>query len=147
MTTHDSRRLPDAPQHNAPPTGASAHIADMGAQHPRFQLNEAIHQPVRLSLLALLAQTTRVDFVFLRAHLGLKDANLSQHLTALETLGYIEVEKVFEGKRPRTWVSLSPAGRAAFEEYVRVLHHIVEHPLDTADTPDAREGGYPVAEP
>lgn len=139
MTTHDAKR-PAASSQQSAGAPVSNVSADTGAHHPRFQLNDAIHQPVRLSLLALLAHTTRVDFAFLREHLGLKDANLSQHLTALESLGYIEIEKVFEGKRPRTWVALSPAGRAAFDEYVRILHHIVEHPLDAADTADFREG-------
>jgi len=55
------------------------------APHPRFQLNEAIHQPVRLSILGLLVHSQRVEFAFLRDHLGLKDANLSQHLTILRS--------------------------------------------------------------
>ncbi len=100
-------------------------------QHPRLRLNEAIHQPVRLSILALLANARQVDFAFLRDSLALKDANLSQHLSALESLGYVTVEKVFERKRPRTWVSLSPTGRTAFEEYLGTLQEIVGAPLDT----------------
>ena len=99
-------------------------------QHPRFYLNEAIHQPVRLSILGLLAHAEKVDFAFLRTQLGLKDANLSQHLTALEALGYITIDKVFIGKRARTWVALSTAGHAAFAEYISVLQQIVAHPLD-----------------
>ena len=101
--------------------------------HPRLHLNEAIHQPVRLSIMSILAQAKKVDFAFLRDHLELADSNLSRHLTALEGLGYILIDKVFEKKRPRTWVSLSPEGRRAFEEHVRVLRQIVEHPLDSPD--------------
>ncbi len=94
--------------------------------HPRLELDEAIHQPVRLSIMAILAHSKKVDFAFLRDHLELGDSNLSRHLTALESLNYIVIEKVFEGKRPRTWVSLSPAGRAAFENHVRLLRQIVD---------------------
>jgi DNA-binding MarR family transcriptional regulator len=108
----------DAPDASAAPT----------TPHPRFQLNEAIHQPVRLSILSSLAHADRVDFAFLRDYLGLKDSNLSQHLTALESLGYITIDKVFERKRARTWLALTPAGRVAFEEYVAVLRQIVEQP-------------------
>jgi DNA-binding MarR family transcriptional regulator len=104
-----------------------------GEQHPRLRLNEAIHQPVRLSIVALLATAQKVDFVFLRDHLALKDANLSQHLSALESLGYVTTDKTFERKRPRTWVSLSPDGRAAFEEYLDVLRTIVGSPLTPPD--------------
>lgn len=93
--------------------------------HPRLELDEAIHQPVRLSILALLAQSEKVDFAFLRGHLALGESNLSRHLSALEALGYVVITKVFEGKRGRTWLSLSPEGRTAFENHVRVLRQIV----------------------
>jgi DNA-binding MarR family transcriptional regulator len=108
------------PTRRPPASGASE-----GAEHPRLHLNEAIHQPVRLSVLSLLANARQVDFAFLRDHLGLKDANLSQHLAALEALGYVTIEKTVERKRPRTWVSLSAEGRAAFEEYLETLRQIV----------------------
>src|SRR5215469_7172539 len=114
------------------PRRSSSHnptSSEVSQQHPRFQLNEAIHQPVRLSILGVLAHAQRVDFAFLRDHLGLKDANLSQHLTALEALGFVTIDKTFERKRPRTWVSLNPQGRAAFEEYLGVLRTIVGPPL------------------
>ena len=94
------------------------------APHPRFQLNEAIHQPVRLSILGLLVHSQRVEFAFLRDHLGLKDANLSQHLTALEALGYVSITKGFVGKRPRTWLSLTPQGRTRLEAHLEALRTI-----------------------
>jgi len=93
--------------------------------HPRLELDEAIHQPVRLSIMALLSQSEKVDFAFLRGHLALGESNLSRHLSALEGLGYVVITKVFEGKRGRTWLSLSGEGRAAFENHVRVLRQIV----------------------
>ncbi len=103
-----------------------------GAQshHPRLELDEAIHQPVRLSIMSILAQARKVDFAFLRDYLELGDSNLSRHLTGLESIGYVVIDKVFEGKRPRTWVSLSPRGREAFNNHVRLLRQIVDHPMD-----------------
>lgn len=115
------------------PTPHDDQSAEPERHHPRLELNEAIHQPVRLSLLALLAHAAKVDFAFLRDHLELKDSNLSQHLSALEALGYVTIEKVFEGKRPRTWVSLSARGRAAWDGYLRVLRQIVEAPPSPHD--------------
>ncbi len=97
--------------------------------HPRLMLDDTIHQPVRLSIMALLAHSQKVDFAFVRDHLELNDSNLSRHLAALEEAGYIAVTKVFEGKRPRTWLALSPAGRVAFERYVQALQQIVAQPL------------------
>jgi DNA-binding MarR family transcriptional regulator len=98
--------------------------------HPRLELDEAIHQPVRLSIMAILAQSKKVDFAFLRDHLELADSNLSRHLTGLESIGYIVIDKVFEGKRPRTWVSLSLRGREAFQRHVQLLRQIVDRPME-----------------
>jgi DNA-binding transcriptional ArsR family regulator len=107
--------------------------------HPRLELNEAIHQPVRLSIMAILAHAKKTDFAFLREYLGLSDSNLSHHLLALEGLGYIVIEKVFEGKRARTWVVLSASGRTAFEDHVRILHAIVEHPFGVDEDTQPQE--------
>lgn len=125
MAARRDTDAPDAPDQPDAPDEAQA-------PHPRFQLNEAIHQPVRLSILASLAHADKVDFAFLRDYLGLKDSNLSQHLTALEALGYIAIEKVFERKRARTWLSITPEGRAAFESHVSVLRRIVEQSPDSS---------------
>jgi DNA-binding transcriptional ArsR family regulator len=99
--------------------------------HPRHQLDETIHQPVRLSILALLAQGRQVDFAFILNYVELGESNLSRHLSALESAGYIKISKVFEGKKPRTWVSLTATGREAFTRHVTLLRQIV------GDTPGA----------
>ena len=101
---------------------------DEAAHHPRLELDETIHQPVRLSIMALLAQSEKVDFAFLVKYLELSESNLSRHLSALEAAGDIIITKVFEGKRPRTWLSLSDAGRAAFARHVETLRRIVDEP-------------------
>jgi DNA-binding transcriptional ArsR family regulator len=93
--------------------------------HPRHQLDETIHQPVRLSILALLAQGGQVDFTFIQKYVELGESNLSRHLSALESAGYITITKVFEGKKPRTWVSLTATGRDAFNRHVTLLRQIV----------------------
>ncbi|HEX9038287.1 MAG TPA: transcriptional regulator [Ktedonobacterales bacterium] len=93
--------------------------------HPRHQLDDTIHQPVRLSILALLAQSEQVDFAFIQRYVELGESNLSRHLSALESAGYIAITKVFEGKKPRTWVSLTAAGRDAFARHVTLLRQIV----------------------
>ena len=47
------------------------------------EINEIIHQPVRLKVMASLAgveEGGEVDFSFLRDHLGLTDGNLGAHV-------------------------------------------------------------------
>ncbi|MGC4814908.1 winged helix-turn-helix domain-containing protein [Micromonospora sp. DT228] len=90
---------------------------------PRF--DELIHAPTRLSLVSLLTATEWAEFRYLREQLGLSDSALSKQLTTLEQAGYVEIRKSFVGKRSRTSVTLSNAGRAAFDGHVAALQEIV----------------------
>lgn len=93
--------------------------------HPTSRLDPAIHQPARLGILTAVCETKRVDFVSLRDLLDLTDGNLSRHLTTLESAGYIDIEKTFEGRRPRTWISATRAGRKALAQEIATLREIV----------------------
>jgi DNA-binding MarR family transcriptional regulator len=87
-----------------------------------------IHQPSRLRIMAALValpQREALDFVSLKELAKLTDGNLSCHLTALEQAGYISIEKSFEGKKPKTQVLLTSAGREAFARYVEELERII----------------------
>ncbi|GIH60040.1 MULTISPECIES: winged helix-turn-helix domain-containing protein [Microbispora] len=94
--------------------------------HPRHELDEIIHAPVRLSIMAALAAADKADFRFLRDTIEVSDSLLSKHILTLEQAGYVRVEKTFVGKRARTWLSLTDGGRTAFETYMDVLRRIVE---------------------
>lgn len=93
----------------------------MDPTHPRHELDELIHTPVRLSIMAALSAADAADFRFLRDTIEVSDSLLSKHLSVLEEAGYVRVRKGYEGKRPRTWLSLSDGGRTAFENYRDVL--------------------------
>ena len=90
---------------------------------PRF--DELIHAPTRLAIVSLLAAVEWADFRFIRDDLGLSDSALSKQLTTLEQAGYVEIRKGFVGKRPRTSVRLSRAGRRAFHGHVAALQEMV----------------------
>ncbi len=93
--------------------------------HPTSRLDPAIHQPARLGILTAVCETKRVDFVSLRDLLDLTDGNLSRHLTTLEGAGYVTLEKTYEGRRPRTWISATRAGRKALADEIATLREIV----------------------
>ncbi|MCA9961572.1 MAG: transcriptional regulator, partial [Anaerolineales bacterium] len=62
------------------------------------ELNEIIHQTVRLRIMASLVTlepTDEVEFTYLRNLLGVTDGNLGAHLRKLEEAGYIAVNKTF----------------------------------------------------
>ncbi|MFI5978073.1 winged helix-turn-helix domain-containing protein [Streptomyces sp. NPDC085900] len=95
-------------------------------QHPVNGLNDVVHQRVRLGILTVAHQARRVEFGFLRTALGLTAGNLSQHLTVLEKAGLVEIEKGYEGKRARTWLSLTPAGERALRDEVTQLKRLIQ---------------------
>ena len=94
--------------------------------HPTNELDDVVHQRVRLGLLAVLVEARRADFTYLRDSLELTDGNLSRHLQVLEGAGYVKLTKTFEGKRPRTWVSATKQGRAAFAAEVGALRALID---------------------
>lgn len=102
--------------------------------HPTEGLDNVIHQRVRLGILTILAEAERADFRYMRDALALTDGNLSSNLQVLEDAGHVSIEKVFEGKRPRTWVRATPKGRDALSREISALRAIV-------DAVDASNGG------
>ncbi|MFC4011984.1 winged helix-turn-helix domain-containing protein [Nonomuraea purpurea] len=91
--------------------------------HPRHGLDEIIHAPVRLSIMAILAAADTVEFRFLKDEIEVSDSLLSKHIQTLEKAGYVLVVKAFVGKRPKTWLSLTDEGRDAFQSYMAGTPH------------------------
>lgn len=93
------------------------------------ELNETIHQPVRLRIMAALVTLEpgdEVDFTYLRGLLDVTDGNLGAHLRKLEEAGYIAVNKTFVERKPRTYVSATAEGRKVFQEHVAALESILK---------------------
>ena len=85
-----------------------------------------LHQSIRSKLVSLLIANDELPFKALKEALGVTDGNLSSHLSKLEKEKYIVIEKIFEGKRPKTVVKIATEGRAAFEAYIEALKRFVE---------------------
>ena len=91
-------------------------------------LNELIHQSVRLrimSALAALESDAQVDFTYLKKLLDLTDGNLGTHLLKLEEAGYLTQEKAFVERKPRTYIRITESGRNAFGQHVAALKEIL----------------------
>ncbi|MEU4746839.1 transcriptional regulator [Actinosynnema sp. NPDC023658] len=95
-------------------------------EHPTSGLNDTVHQRHRLGILTIAAEVKRVDFGYLKSVLGLTAGNLSRHVTVLEEAGLLEVEKGYEGKRAKTWLSVTAAGREALAAEMAVLRALLE---------------------
>lgn len=95
-------------------------------QHARHRLDELIHAPVRLSIVAALAQVDEAEFAHVRDTVEISDSVLSKQATQLEAAGYVKIRKGHVGKRPRTWLSLTPVGRTAYTGHLDDLRAIAE---------------------
>ncbi len=103
------------------------------------QFDPLIHEPARLSIMALLAPSGALGFQFIRESVKLSESALSKHLTALSRVGYVEIHKHLAGKPRRTTIQLTDEGRRAFARHVSALEQIIAtakgamSPVSTSD--------------
>lgn len=89
-------------------------------------IDRVVHEPARLLILSYLYVVESADFLFLLRQTNLTKGNLSSHLMKLEKAGYVNIEKKFVEKIPRTLLSLTKEGRKAFHEYSKRMKRIVK---------------------
>ena len=93
------------------------------------ELNETIHQTVRLRIMAVLVTIPsgeEVDFSYLRDLLEVTDGNLGAHLRKLEEAGYLAVNKIFVNRKPKTYISATDEGRKVFKDHIQALEEILK---------------------
>ncbi len=93
------------------------------------RFDPVVHAPARLQIMAVLVAYPvdgAADFKRLRSLLALTDGNLGSHVATSETAGLVEVRKDFVGKRPRTRIAATTAGRARFAGHVAALRAILD---------------------
>jgi DNA-binding MarR family transcriptional regulator len=70
----------------------------------------------------------QMDFTVLRDILDVSDATLSKHLKTLAEARYVSLSKAASASRTDarrlTWITLTPAGRNAFDAHLRALQEI-----------------------
>ncbi len=106
---------------------------DAASPSPLGDIDRMVHEPARLLILGQLYVVAAAEFLFVKQQTGLTQGNLSSHMSKLEAEGYIEVEKDFVDKRPRTMLRLSATGRKAFEAYVSGMQSFLNGVSATAD--------------
>ncbi|GAA2409250.1 transcriptional regulator [Streptomyces pulveraceus] len=87
-------------------------------------IDPAINHPTRLTVVAFLSACDEAEFAAVRGGCQVSDSMLSKIASALEAIGYLDVRKGYVGKRPRTWLSLTPAGREALALHIAALQGI-----------------------
>lgn len=107
----------------APPTLGS--VPGQAAEAGALELNQLIHERVRLGIVSALAVNGTLPFTELRDLLGTTDGNLSAHARRLEDAGYVLCHKSFEGRTPRTEFELTDQGRRALQAYLDHMEAII----------------------
>ncbi|MCV2392887.1 transcriptional regulator [Actinotalea sp. M2MS4P-6] len=99
-------------------------------------LDPVIHSQARLRIMTTLAampEGDRLTFPRLQKLLDATAGNLSTHLRKLEDAGYVDVAKGHAGRVPTTTVSVTRAGRRAFEDYLAALQALLTPPTTVSE--------------
>jgi DNA-binding MarR family transcriptional regulator len=96
--------------------------------HLRHQLDPVVHFPIRLAIMACLIEVDEAEFSFVAETVEINPATCSKQITVLENAGYLTVRKGQVGRRPRTWLGLTPAGRQALHDHIATLQAITAGP-------------------
>ncbi len=88
-------------------------------------LDRIIHERLRLGIVSALSVNETLTFKDLKGILATTDGNLSVHSRKLEDAGYVQCEKKFEGRLPRSEYRLTEKGRAALEGYLTHMEALI----------------------
>lgn len=86
-----------------------------------LDLDHLLTHRIRAGVMAYLSADGDGDFSQLATALDTPNNALSSQLYRLEAAGYVRLEKGFLGRRPRTRIRLTAAGRAAWTSYLAGL--------------------------
>ena len=85
------------------------------------ELDPLLHSQLRLAIMSILMNVDEADFSYLKEKTESTSGNLSVQLDKLTNAGYIDMEKQFVGKKPRTTCKVTETGRRACVQYIEDL--------------------------
>ena len=89
-------------------------------------INKIFENRIRLGIMSILSANEDVDFSTLKSVLDVTDGNLSSHVSALESEGFLNIKKQFVGKKPKTTFTITKDGRKAFTEHIDALEKLIK---------------------
>ncbi|MDA8351223.1 MAG: transcriptional regulator [Pseudomonadota bacterium] len=116
-------RRSEAPLSGPAPESSAPHAATTAAE---TKFDRLVYERVRLGIMSALAVNEQLTFNELKALFDVSDGNLSAHARKLEEAGYIECEKSFAGRRPKSEYRLTPAGRHALYRYLDHIEAVIK---------------------
>lgn len=91
-------------------------------------LDLTIHAPKRLAAMAILANSAQASFRFLKDNLQVSDSDLSKHMSALQSAGYVTISKDGRGRGATTTFALTRAGEKAYTRHRAALRALLDEP-------------------
>jgi len=88
-------------------------------------LDRLIHERIRLGIVSALAVNDSLSFRELKQLLRTTDGNLSVHARKLEDAEYIQCDKSFDGRLPKTMYRLTASGRKALMNYLAHMEALI----------------------
>jgi DNA-binding HxlR family transcriptional regulator len=121
-----TRSLDSAPAKTRAAKLVKAPIDPSAVETSLPHLDRVIHERMRLGIISALAVNDSLSFNELKKLLQTTDGNLSVHARRLEEAKYVDCEKSFEGRMPKTAYRLTAAGRKAFERYLDHMEALIQ---------------------
>jgi DNA-binding MarR family transcriptional regulator len=90
------------------------------------KFDRLVYERVRLGIMSALAVNERLTFNELKSLFDVSDGNLSAHARKLEEAGYVECNKSFEGRRPKSEYRITAAGRKALHRYLEHIEAVIK---------------------
>lgn len=113
-------RAPSKQPSKPVPVPGSAHTSDDA------KFDRLVYERVRLGIMSALAVNERLTFNELKSLFDVSDGNLSAHARKLEEAGYLECNKSFEGRRPKSEYRITAAGRKALHRYLEHIEAVIK---------------------
>jgi DNA-binding MarR family transcriptional regulator len=114
-----SSRAPAKPPSKPVPVPGSSQTEDA-------KFDRLVYERVRLGIMSALAVNERLTFNELKGLFEVSDGNLSAHARKLEEAGYLECNKSFEGRRPKSEYRITAAGRKALHRYLEHIEAVIK---------------------
>lgn len=90
------------------------------------ELDPLLHSRLRLAIMSLLITNEEVTFPYVVEKTEASRGNVSVQITKLEEAEYLEVEKSFEDKKPKTTLTITKKGEKAMEQYTSALKEYLD---------------------
>lgn len=89
---------------------------------------DLIHQPSRLRIMTYLYTFEEIGVKLLKRKIDLSWGNISSHMSKLEEVGLIEINKEIMNKKTNTTLKITELGKTSYELYRKELESILKKP-------------------